>query len=130
MKNLPLTKQFMVYCLIGMSGTLLDFCVYSTLIQTRLLDYQAANAISYASGTTLSFILNARFNFRVTDKLALRLVCFFGVALLGWAVSAGLLQWLVGGCHFNKYLAKLGTLVVVVLLQYNLNRRFSFRKSE
>jgi putative flippase GtrA len=77
----------------------------------------------------LSFILNARFNFRVTDKIPLRLAIFFGVAFLGWLVSAGLLQGFIGHYGFNKYISKFATLVVVVLLQYNLNRLFSFRKA-
>jgi putative flippase GtrA len=122
-------KQFLLYCIIGLSGTLLDFAVYSQILKAKLLDYQAANAISYASGTMLSFILNARFNFRITDKIALRLACFFGVALLGWSVSAGLLHEFVGVLGYNKYLSKAATLVVVVILQYNLNRLLSFRKS-
>lgn len=123
-------RQFLLYCVIGMSGTALDFSVYSLLLKSRLLDYQAANAIGYASGTLLSFILNARFNFRVSDRIVQRLVCFFGVALLGWSISAGLLYEFIGNWHCNKYLSKLGTLVVVVLVQFNLNRWFSFRKSD
>lgn len=131
MKNLLFrNRQFLLYCVIGMSGTTLDFGVYSLLLKTRLLDYQAANAIGYASGTMLSFILNARFNFRVTDRLPQRLACFFGVALLGYALSAGLLYLLIGDAGFNKYLSKLATLVVVMLVQYNLNRRIAFRKTD
>ena len=93
------------------------------------LGYQAANAAGYASGTLLSFILNARFNFRVTDKIALRLASFFGVAFLGWLASAAMLHLLIGLWGCNRYLSKLATLVMVVLLQYNLNRLVSFRKS-
>jgi putative flippase GtrA len=131
MKNLLFqNKQFLIYCVIGLSGVALDFGVYSLLVRTKLLDYQIANAISYASGTMLSFILNSRFNFRVADKIPLRLACFFGVALLGWSVSAALLHVLVGVMGYSKYLSKAATLVVVVILQYNLNRRFSFRKTE
>ena len=130
MKNFLLQKkQFLLYCVIGASGVSLDFGVYSLLIKTRLLDYQAANAVGYASGTLLSFILNAKFNFRVTDRLALRLASFFSVALLGWLASAALLQLLIGHFGFDKYASKFAALVVVVLLQYNLNRRFSFRKA-
>lgn len=129
MKNfLSQNRQFLLYCVIGASGATLDFGTYSLLLKTRLLDYQAANAIGYASGTLLSFILNARFNFRVTDRIVQRLVCFFGVALLGWTISAGLLHLLIGDCGFNEYLSKLATLVVVMLVQYNLNRWLSFRK--
>lgn len=130
MKNFPLPqKQFVLYCLIGTSGTVLDFAIYGQIGRSRLLDYQAANVISYASGTLLSFILNARYNFRVTDKIPLRLARFVGVALLGWAVSAALLYLFVGVWGFNKYYSKVATLVVIVFLQYNLNRRFSFHKS-
>jgi putative flippase GtrA len=130
LKNFLLQKkQFLLYCLIGGCGTLLDFSTYSLLLKFSCLGYQAANAIGYASGTTLSFGLNARFNFRVTDRIALRLACFFGVALLGWAVSAALLHLLIGHFHCDKYLAKLAALVVIMILQYNLNRRLSFRKA-
>jgi putative flippase GtrA len=59
----------------------------------------------------------------------MRLACFFGVALLGWSVSAGLLYEFVHVFGYNKYLSKAATLVVVVILQYNLNRLLSFRKA-
>lgn len=129
MKDFLLQKrQFLLYCLIGFSGVGLDFCIYSLLVKTKLLDYQAANAVGYASGTLLSFVLNARFNFRVTDKIALRLFSFFGVAFLGWLASAATLNILIEHFSWNKYLAKAATLFVVVVLQYNLNRLVSFRK--
>jgi putative flippase GtrA len=120
---------FLLYCVIGASGATLDFCLYSLLVKTLICEYQMANAFGYASGTLLSFILNARFNFRVTDRLARRLLSFLCVAGLGWLVSAGLLQVLIGDLQLNIYLAKLTTLIAVVALQYNLNRRFSFRLS-
>ena len=128
-KTLLQKKQFLLYCVIGASGVTLDFGIYSLLVKTRLLDYQAANAVGYSGGTLLSFILNARFNFRVTDKIPLRLISFFSIAFLGWLVSAGLLFLLIGRFGFDKYLSKFATLIVVVLLQYNLNRLLSFRKA-
>ena len=121
-------KQFLLYCLIGGCGTLLDFSTYTLLLKFSGLGYQVANAIGYAAGSALSFVLNAKFNFRVADKIPLRLLVFFSVALLGWLVSAGLLRLLIGGYAFNQYVAKFATLFIVVLLQYNLNRLLSFRK--
>jgi putative flippase GtrA len=122
-------KQFLLYCVIGASGATLDFATYSGLLKFTGLHYQAANAIGYTAGTSLSFLLNARYNFCVRDWLAARFVSFFGVAVLGWATSAALLQLLVGHFHFDQYLSKLAALCVVVLLQYNLNRLLSFRKT-
>jgi putative flippase GtrA len=122
-------RQFVLYCVIGTSGVTLDFLVYSLLLKTAALNYQAANAVGYTSGTLLSFFLNTHFNFKTRDRLGLRLLSFCTVALLGWAASAGTLYVLVARLGLDKYLAKLATLAVVVALQYNLNRLISFRKS-
>jgi putative flippase GtrA len=122
-------KQFLLYCVIGFSGVGLDTGVYSLLLKTGLLNVQAANVVGYSCGTLLSFVLNARYNFRVTDKIARRMATFFGVAFLGWMASAGVLYLLVDVYHFDKYVSKIATLPVVVLLQYNLNRLISFRKA-
>jgi putative flippase GtrA len=121
-------RQFLLYCVIGASGVTLDFLVYSILVRAGL-HVQVANAAGYTSGTILSFILNARFNFKTRDWVALRFLSFCAVGFLGWAASAGLLYVLVDRLAWNKYLAKLATILVVVILQYNLNRIFSFRKS-
>ena len=122
-------KQFLSYCVIGFSGVGIDFALFLLLVNTNTFNYQAANAIGYTSGTLLSFILNAKFNFRVTNKIALRLASFLGVAFLGWLTSAGMLNLFIGHYSFDKYLSKSATRVVVVMLQYNLNRLMSFRKT-
>jgi putative flippase GtrA len=122
-------RQFVLYCLIGASGVTLDFLTYSALLKTAAVNYQVANAAGYSCGTVLSFLLNARFNFKTRDWLALRFLSFCTIAFLGWAASAGTLWLLVARFDLNKYLAKLLTIVVVVLLQYNLNRLISFRKA-
>lgn len=122
-------RQLVLYCLIGTSGASLDFLTYSAIVKWGGGHYQIANAIGYASGTALSFALNAWLNFKVRDWLAMRLICFFSVASIGWMTSASLLQIMVGWLGWNKYFAKLMTTFVTVLLQYNLNRLLSFRKT-
>ena len=123
-------RQFILYCLIGGTGVTLDFLVYSTLVGMAGWHVQYANALGYACGTVLSFILNARYNFKASDRLAIRFLCFCFVALLGWLASAGALYLLVDRFGLDKYLAKLATIGVVVMVQYNLNRLLSFRKNE
>jgi putative flippase GtrA len=91
--------------------------------------YQIANAIGYGAGTLISFVLNARYNFRTRDRPWQRLVCFAFVALLGWAVAAAVLALLVGHYRVNALLAYIIVIFVVLLLQYNLNRLLSFRKT-
>jgi putative flippase GtrA len=122
-------KQFVLYCLIGGCGTAVTCVCYALLVQVFHLHYQLANAIGYGAGTILSFALNARYNFRTYDKPFLRLACFLFVALLGWAAAAGLLGLLVGHYHFNALFAYAIVIIIVLLLQYNLNRLSSFRKN-
>ena len=124
-------RRFIHYCVIGATGVTLDFSIYSLLLKSQWFNchYQAANAIGYASGTLLSFFLNAHFNFKTRDWLALRLASFCAVAALGYAASAGSLQILIAELDWDKRLSKLATLVLVLALQYNLNRAISFRKS-
>ena len=123
-------RRFVLYCVIGLTGTALDFCLYSALVMRSGAHYQIANGIGYASGTLLSFTLNVLFNFKTRDWLPLRFISFCAVAFLGWACSAGILFVTVDRLGFNKYLAKLLTMATAVLIQYNLNRLLSFRQSE
>ncbi len=122
-------RQFLFYCVIGGSGTALTCVLYALLVQTVGLGVQAANAVGYAAGTLLSFVLNARFNFLVADRIARRLSAFFTVAFFGWLASAGLLYLFVGLWKWNAIYAYVIVIFVVVLLQYNLNRLVSFNKT-
>ena len=121
-------RRFVLYCLIGLGGATLDFLVYSGLVKWDVTHYQVANGIGYASGTLLTFTSNVLFNFKTRDWLPLRFASFCGIAFIGWASSAGILYVTVGVLKLDKYVAKLATMAVAVLLQYNLNRLVSFRK--
>ena len=122
-------RQFLFYCLIGGCGTAITCLCYALLVQFAHVHYQWANAVGYAGGTLFSFVLNARFNFRTQDKPLLRLASFTLVAFLGWAAAAAILALLVGHYGLNALFAYPIVILIVLLLQYNLNRLFSFRKS-
>ena len=120
-------RQFVLYCVIGVSSASLDFLIYVFFLGQVLLHYEAANAIGYASGTIVSFLLNAYLNFKTTDRLAARFLAFCGIAFLGWVASAVILYVAIEEFDLNAYLAKLVAIGFVVFLQYNLNRLISFR---
>jgi putative flippase GtrA len=123
-------RQFVLYCIIGAGGATLDFLIYSALVKLGGVNFQVANACGYGSGTVLSFTLNSRFNFKPRDRMTLRFVAFCLVGLLGLAVSAEALHLLIDRCGYDKYVSKLAAIALVVLLQYNLNRIISFRRSK
>lgn len=121
-------KRFLIYCAIGGCCTVVSTLVFTLLVEGARMHYQAANAIACTAATALSFVLNSRYNFRVWDWPLVRCACFFGVAFVGWAASAIVLRELIEKWHFNEYSAYFISLVVVVIVQYNLNRRISFRE--
>jgi putative flippase GtrA len=124
------TKQtFLTYCAIGLAGVGIDFIVYSLLLRLSIVSYQVANAMGYLGGTLLSFALNSRYNFRISDKLGRRFALFLSVGLLGYATSVVALHGLIERAGFDPYLSKVATLIAVVPIQYNVNRLISFRKS-
>lgn len=122
-------KQFIFYSLIGVSGATLDYIAFVAMVKFLPLHYLAINAISTTLGVTNNFFLNARLNFGVKDHLLRRFASFFAVGLAGMAVASGLLYLLIDLLHLVPNISKFITIFVIVLLQYNLNKRISFKRT-
>lgn len=120
-------RQFLLYCLCGGTGVLSDLGLYWLLLQGGA-HYQLANVAGYLGGTLVSFSLNRIITFGQRDKVAQRLAMFLAVAAIGYAASAALLAALIDGLGVDARLAKLLSLPMVVVLQFTLNRRFSFKQ--
>ena len=118
-------STFIRYAFFGSLGVLSDFILYSFLIIWSV-NYQEANAYGYMLGTMISFILNRRYTFKIKDKVLQRLFKFGLVAMMGYLISALFLFLLVS--KFDPIISKLATLIVVVFIQFTLNKKFTFKK--
>jgi putative flippase GtrA len=123
-------RQFVFYCAIGLTGATLDFLLYCALVHWCRLHHQPANLISVSCGIANNFWLNALFNFRVRDRLWARFATFYAVGCFGIALSALMLYLGIDRLNMDKTLAKLATVALVVIVQYNLNRILSFRPKD
>ena len=123
-------KQFIIYSIIGVSGATLDFVAFLLMVKFLPIHYLVVNAISTTLGIINNFMLNAHFNFGVKDRLFARFLSFFGVGLLGMALGSGMLWLLVEVLGVIPQISKLLIIFVIVLLQYNLNKRISFARSK
>jgi len=124
----PRVRQLLLYAICGGTGVLTDLVLFTVLVHYGV-NYQVANAVGYASGTLASFVLNRHFTFQVYDKAFRRLAMFFGTALIGYIVSSAMLWLLVSMQGFPPLPSKMATLVVVLALQFTLNRAITFRAS-
>ena len=121
-------RELIVYCMIGCTGALLDFLVYSILIRCFAVHYQFANFISVSFGIVNNFFLNSYFNFKTKDKIILRLSCFYAVGMLGCGLSACFLWIFIERFGVNSSFAKLFTIFLVTVVQFSLNKIITFRK--
>ena len=121
-------RQLIVYCIIGCTGATLDFVVYALLTGRVGMHYQLANFLSVSFGIINNFFWNCYFNFKTKDKILKRLVSFYSVGMFGWALSAGFLWLFIEVIGLNGLVAKLGTIFLVTVVQFCLNKFVTFRK--
>lgn len=104
-----------------------DYLAYSSALAFGLW-YQSANILGYLSGSIISFFLNRIITFDIKDKLGHRFAMFLGVAAVGFSISALLLWLMIDVIAMDPKVAKLLTLPVVVVVQFSLNRRITFKE--
>ncbi len=125
----PGLRRFVLYAFCGGIAAAADFSVYAALFAFGLW-YQGANIAGYATGTIVSFLLNRAITFQVKDAPLRRLLTFIGVACVGYLSSSSALWFLVERLHVDELIAKILSLVVVVVVQFTLNSLVTFRTAK
>jgi putative flippase GtrA len=121
-----LSREFVYYAVIGLSGVVLDFVLFVLLTRVFGIDPLLSNFISISAGIINNFLLNVRFTFKVTDHLWHRFALFYGVGFLGIVLSEILLSGFHYGLGLSDVVAKLATLPVILVFQFVLNKFISF----
>jgi putative flippase GtrA len=121
-----ISRSFVLYAAIGASGVTLDYGLFLLLFNVVGLHEQIANAISTTAGITNNFALNALLNFRKHDRLLTRFTRFYLVGLAGIALTFVLLQVFSGFLGIDPNIVKAGSLPIVLIFQYTINKKWSF----
>jgi len=119
--------QFIKYLTFGGIGFITDYAIFYIMIEDGI-NYQIANAVGYLSGTIVSFLLNRRLTFKVTDRVFSRFSLFAGVAILGYILSSFLLLVFVEYFDIYAKYSKLILLPIVAVFQFTINRNITFSK--
>lgn len=120
-----LSKTFVNYGLIGMTGVTLDFLIYLLLVKIGFHPIYAS-AISVSIAITNNFILNAVFNFKTKDQLLRRFVNFYGVGCIGILVTSIILFIGHDILGAGAVTVKVISIPFVVGMQFLLNKKISF----
>ena len=120
-------RNLILYGLIGSCTATLDFLLFTGLTKWTPVHYIVANVISCSTGILCSFLLNRKYNFKVTDHTFRRMAVFFAVGIAGLFLSSVLLHFFIDNLQWNELVSKLASIVIVVLIQFFLNKYISFR---
>lgn len=118
--------SFVRYAAIGSSGVAIDYGLFLLLFNLVGLHEQIASALSTSAGIANNFTLNALLNFHPRGRVLVRFARFYVVGLGGLALTFVLLYLFSGLLGLDPNLVKAGSLPLVLLVQYSLNRRWSF----
>lgn len=125
-KNKVETVTILFYGAIGAFSVGVDVAVFTGL-RFFGISPTIAQAVSYLSGTFVSFSLNAVFNFRVTTALTRRLILFLSIALINSMLSSWVLELLIAAAFLHELVLKVLVTAPFLVLQYVLNRHVTFR---
>lgn len=125
---MKLNRNFVLYAVIGASGVTLDIVLFMVLFNIFHIHEQLATFISISAAITNNFVLNTHLNFKVKDRLLGRYARFYLVGLTGILLTDVLFWVFVDNLHISPNIVKIASLMPVLLLQYSLNKRWSFKE--
>lgn len=119
-------RHFVLYTIIGLSGVVIDFLLFIALTSVFQINPIVANFISISAGIVNNFLLNRAYNFKKYDDVFIRFLIFYLTGFAGLILSELLLLGLHYGIGIHEILAKILTLLPVLLFQFAINKKLSF----
>jgi putative flippase GtrA len=124
------TVQIAKFMAVGLTCSIIFYVIFAALLRLHV-QYQAASAIGYLSGTVASYFLNKLWTFKSNTLHSFtEIMLFIVVYLTALGVNLGMLTLLVSKWHMNKYVAQLFAIGTSAVFSYSGNRLLVFKKVE
>ena len=121
-------EHLIKYFVIGVTASSIDVLLFMFLYNVVGTSELFAHSISVLAGALFSFGVNARHNFKATDRVVFRFFCFFAVCSIGYVIGYMVIAATVQA-GWGANIGKIVSLPVVFVTQYVLNSRITFHKS-
>lgn len=121
--------QFFLYALAGGAATFVHYVALIALVELASLAAAPAAVIGALIGALVSFTLNFKLTFSNSGAQAQRAMFRFMLTATAGAALSGALVWVsVHWLNWHYLLAQAAATVLLLLLTYQINRRWSFAK--
>lgn len=119
--------KFLKFCVVGFSGTVIDFGLTWLCKEIFKIPKFLANAIGFVVAATSNYILNRIWTWGSTnEQVGVEYVKFFAVSLIGLGLNTLILYIFNEKLKFNFYLSKVFATGVVMLWNFFANNFFTF----
>lgn len=119
--------KFMRFCVVGFSGTAIDFGLTWLCKEIFKIPKFIANAIGFVVAATSNYILNRIWTWgSQNEQVGVEYVKFFAVSLIGLGLNTLILYILNEKLKWNFYLSKVFATGVVMLWNFFANNFFTF----
>lgn len=132
--NREAANQFVKVGAIGILNTVVDFTLFNVL-RVGGMPRNWAITIAFAVATFVSYLLNRRWSFQLTDgRVSLReTVNFYAINIVAWLVTIAIVEaadWLFGPLSLlGENFAKFAAVVVILIPKFAGYRDIVFRKA-
>jgi len=128
-KNLIIKyKQFLLFCIVGASNTLITMGVYALLLKLGV-PYLIASPIGYACGVVNGYLWSSKVVFK-KKKTVNNATKFLVVNLIVIGVNIGLMLLWVEVFSIHRILAQVLTICFTMPLNFILNKIWTYRSKE
>ena len=121
-----LSKEFILFALVGVSNTVINFIVYTILVFFSM-PYLLANIIGYGVGMINSYLLNKHFVFQKKEGDSSVFLKFVLVNIITVTVHSILLYFFVSILGWHKIYSQAFVTIITLVLNYLGNKLWTFK---
>ena len=119
--------KFLKFCVVGVTGTIIDFGLTWICKEKLKIHKFVANAIGFVVAATSNYILNRIWTWGSTnEQVGVEYFKFFGVSLIGLGLNTLILYLLHEKLKLNFWISKVFATGVVMVWNFLANHYFTF----
>jgi putative flippase GtrA len=121
-----LSKEFILFSLVGVSNTVINFIVYTILVSFSM-PYLLANVIGYGVGMINSYLLNKYFVFQKKQRDSSEFLKFVLVNIITVIVHSILLYYFVSIFGWHKIYSQAFVTMITLVINFLGNKLWTFK---
>ena len=120
-----LLLQWLRFVVVGISNTVLSWCVYAVLEHAGV-HYLLASGLAFVLGALNSYVLNRRWTFHSRGRRVPEAVRFCVIQCVGLGIDVGLLYVLTQDAGVHHLIAQALVFPVASVVTFGLSRQWAF----